>query len=86
MMKDIGTIHWDAPNTGATNSSGFSALPGGFRSGNCKNIGINGYWWANSTGAVMAYRCCTISNSSAGITNDGGNLISNGLSVRCVRD
>ena len=28
-MKEVGTVHWMAPNTGATNSSGFTAIPGG---------------------------------------------------------
>mgnify|MGYP000305016983 CR=1 FL=1 len=30
-MKEMGTGHWQSPNTGATNESGFSALPGGAR-------------------------------------------------------
>ena len=30
-MKETGTIHWQSPNTGATNSSGFTGLPGGYR-------------------------------------------------------
>jgi uncharacterized protein (TIGR02145 family) len=31
-MKTVGTAYWNDPNTGATNESGFSAVPGGFRS------------------------------------------------------
>lgn len=41
------TIGWKSPNTGATNSSGFSGLPGGFR--NILSFGIAeyyGYWWS----------------------------------------
>ena len=53
-MKTIGTLQagngfWEQPNYGATNSSGFSALPGG----SAKNtgfelLGIRGYWWTSS--------------------------------------
>lgn len=30
-LKDVGTTYWFSPNAGATNESGFSAMPGGFR-------------------------------------------------------
>jgi uncharacterized protein (TIGR02145 family)/uncharacterized repeat protein (TIGR02543 family) len=80
------TTLWDAPNTGATNSSGFKALPGGRRSGDCQDIGKSGYWWTNTVGEIMSYVGCSMSSSSAAVNNIGGYLLSNGLSVRCVRD
>lgn len=45
-LKD--TVRWMAPNTGATNRSKFSALPGGCRRfiEGFANEGINGFWWS----------------------------------------
>jgi uncharacterized protein (TIGR02145 family) len=47
-LKNTGTTYWSSPNTGATNSSGFSALPGGYRgdSGGFSNVGNTGCWWS----------------------------------------
>ena len=47
-LKETGTTYWDSPNTGATNESGFSALPGGHRRGNgdFNYLGTDGYWWS----------------------------------------
>ena len=46
-MKETGTTHWNSPNTGATNSSGFTGLPGGNRYTNgFVYIGNYGYWWS----------------------------------------
>jgi len=46
-MKEIGTTHWETPNSGATNESGFTALPGGFRDwkGTFYYLGHSGLWW-----------------------------------------
>lgn len=71
---------------GEMKEGGFRALLGGMRSEDCKDSGVKGYWWANTTGAVMSYRGCSISNTSAAVNNTDGYLISNGLSVRCVRN
>jgi uncharacterized protein (TIGR02145 family) len=52
-MKESGTNHWSSPNTGATNSSGFTGLPGGYRSsasysGNFFEIGVTGEFWSTT--------------------------------------
>jgi uncharacterized protein (TIGR02145 family) len=43
-MKETGTTHWVSPNTSATNESGFTALPAGFRDGNDGTFGSLGYY------------------------------------------
>ena len=49
-MKEKGFGHWKEPNILATNESGFTALPGGFRSfnGSFSYIGKSGYWWSST--------------------------------------
>jgi len=49
-MKEAGTAHWNSPNTGASNSSGFMALPGGLRviNGSFNSLGDYGYFWSSS--------------------------------------
>ncbi len=50
-LKETGLSHWQSPNTGATNSSGFTALPSGRREytdGSFINLGYDGFWWTKS--------------------------------------
>jgi uncharacterized protein (TIGR02145 family) len=53
-LKATGTTLWTSPNTSATNSVGFTALPGGFKSGadstSFLNIKSYGYWWTSNSG------------------------------------
>jgi uncharacterized protein (TIGR02145 family) len=53
-LKETGTLHWKSPNTGATNVSGFSALPGGNRDidSSFYNLGEIGYYWSASEEGV----------------------------------
>jgi len=86
-LKETGTTHWASPNTGATNETGFTALPGGGRSssGNFSYIGYSGYWWSatesNANNAWDRLMYCDYSN----VTRDGSDK-EVGFSVRCVRD
>jgi uncharacterized protein (TIGR02145 family) len=51
-MKTIGTTYWNSPNTGATNESGFSALPSGFRGyGTFFIIGDHVIIWSDKEGS-----------------------------------
>jgi len=49
-LKEIGNTHWFSPNTGATNSSGFTALPAGCRThdGSYTERGYYAYWWTST--------------------------------------
>jgi len=49
-LKETGTTHWNSPNVGATNESGFAALPGGYRSsdGNFGSLGIYAFFWSST--------------------------------------
>lgn len=91
-LKAMGTIEngdglWFNPNTGATNSSGFSALPGGYRNfgGQLLGSGQFGYWWSGTPadGQNSWYRSLAYLNA-----NSNRNLSDkrNGFSVRCIRD
>jgi uncharacterized protein (TIGR02145 family) len=84
-MKEAGYDHWDAPNTGATNSSGWTGLPGGYRySGGFVDDGLYGDWWSASESGSDSWR------RALGSDSDFVYRVSNsryyGFSARCVRD
>ncbi len=86
-MKETGTSHWDSPNTGATNSSGFSSVPGGYRNvaGTFDNLRSFGYYWtATESSATNAIHMLMLNSASQ--LNDYGAGKLNGYSVRCLRD
>ena len=78
---------WALPNTGATNSSGFTALPGGFRSfyGGFASMSYYGYWWSSSvsSGSDAWYRYLDGNDSYFYLFSDNRTF---GFSVRCCRD
>ncbi|NQT26384.1 PKD domain-containing protein [candidate division KSB1 bacterium] len=49
-LKEAGFAHWNYPNNGATNESGFTALPAGMRwNGSFKNLGGKTLYWSTVT-------------------------------------
>jgi uncharacterized protein (TIGR02145 family) len=74
-------------NTGATNESGFTALPGGYRlsNGTYGNVGGAGYFWSSTeVDSIDAWYRELFYNDSD--VNPYGNDKLDGFSVRCVRD
>ena len=91
-MKAVGTSNWNTPNTDATNSSLFSALPGGYRSafgGGDIYIGNSAYWWHSTVyNPDFIYNSASgrcLFNTSGDISFLGSPMVS-GNSVRCLKD
>jgi uncharacterized protein (TIGR02145 family) len=86
-MKSTGTTLWVSPNTGATNLSGFTGLPGGKFGGNNTFYGIstNGNWWSSTAANTLDawYRYINFDNTNAASYFANKSF---GLSVRCVKD
>ena len=85
-MKSVGTTLWQAPNASATNSSGFSGLPGGWcGDGTFGDVGLTGSWWSSTEfSKALAWRI--LLSFDSGWTYRGLNHESYGISVRCLRD
>ena len=86
-MKETGLAHWSSPNAGATNSSGFTALPGGYRrnDGNFVSKGDYAYFWSSTeyNSGYALFRALYYLDSQIH-RYYFPNL--DGFSVRCVRD
>lgn len=85
-LKETGTAHWRAPNHRATNVTGFTALPGGIRTGRFEQISERGYWWG-STLTIDGRSSFSIylsydSEEAKPIPTPSPS----GLSVRCIKD
>lgn len=86
-LKEPGLTYWVEPNAGATNESGFSAFPGGFRYSDGKffDFGFSSYWWSSKdySGSRAWFRFLYYSDGNIYRFN---NDKKNGFSVRCLKD
>lgn len=85
-LKESGTTHWATPNTGANNSSGFTAMPGGnrFNNGSFYQKNSEGSFWISSSGTGdPKYLYLTFNSGQSFVYT---NLKKLGYSVRCVKD
>jgi len=87
-LKEIQFCHWETPNTAATDSTGFTALPGGFREnlfgvfGTPGELGI--FWSATENDAPDAYAFQLLNTNSWAYKHDFDK--NHGYSVRCIKD
>jgi uncharacterized protein (TIGR02145 family) len=86
-LKETGTTHWLSPNTGATNESGFTALPGGSRNYTYAfyAFGHFGFWWTSSESMTIDARDRYLRYDSNEILGSFS-FKCNGESVRCLKD
>lgn len=87
-LKEIGYQHWLSPNTGATNSTNFTTLPGGSRyyvNGTFNDLQTYGTFWSSTESSTtnawyrrLSYIFATVGRSYSQKTY--------GYSVRCVKD
>ena len=86
LLKEIGSYHWGNENANATNSSGFTGIPGGVRSNGLDYFYISnsGYWWSSTQSSVPNNATGRYMVSALNFMNITTNYKSGGLSVRCV--
>jgi len=90
-LKEACSNHWYNVNIGATNLSGFTAMPGGTRvpNGSYTDIGQSGIWLSSTyytdyLGIVWAWvRELNYDNNSVIV---GGNYLNSGMSIRLIKD
>jgi uncharacterized protein (TIGR02145 family) len=85
-LKETGTAHWQSPNFGATNESGFTALAGGFRAmGSFGSFAMYGHWWSSTSSSAdyAYYRRLYYADKVAERVNFSKYY---GYSIRCVKD
>jgi uncharacterized protein (TIGR02145 family) len=87
IRKDIGKTHWEYPNTGATNESGFTAIPGGER------YSLGGFSYITKYAVFWSSQIFDGTNTWAWHLYFDNNRLdrnwfsnSNGFSVRCLKD
>ena len=87
-MKSTGTTYWNSPNTGASNESGLTALPGGWRNsaGNFFNISYNAFFWSATHYATSLAWIRYLYYSTGNVLSVNGGVKSFGASVRCLKD
>ncbi|MBU3713940.1 MAG: T9SS type A sorting domain-containing protein, partial [Ferruginibacter sp.] len=85
-LKEAGVLRWVSPNTGATNSTGFTGLPGSFRASpnGSDPLGYTGVWWTSTSFNSTSSWYRVLRYLNGGIERNYQNPLINGYSVRAL--
>jgi len=84
-LKEVGTAHWAPPNTGATNESGFTGLPGGWYDGHSQDLREYGGFWSSTEAGGSQVLSRFLYHTGAD-SFEGMGQKTHARSVRCIRD
>jgi uncharacterized protein (TIGR02145 family) len=86
-LKETGSLHWNSPNTDATNENSFTALPSGYRDsdGNYGGLGQGANFWSSTRHRILRawFRILRYNKSDIG---RGFYDLRSGFAIRCVKD
>jgi uncharacterized protein (TIGR02145 family) len=89
-LKEAGITHWTSPNTSATNTTGFTALPGGYmgNANSSSNLNDQGYFWTSTpiSGGGSTNYIRYLIFSSGTFTESNSFVLGGGVSVRCIKN
>jgi len=88
-LKETGLFHWNTPNTGATNSSGFTAIPTGARKypeGNFYGVGVHDSWWSSTEYNYLKPYYRSVFSMNETVFRGFGTLKGAGIAIRCIKD
>lgn len=87
-MKEKGTTHWLSPNTDATNESGFTGLPAGYRHGwsTADQVGEYAYFWSSTLREASGENLLRDLGFNRSECLRYDNQYENGLSIRCIKN
>jgi len=83
-LREAGTENWAEPNQGATNETGFTALPGGYRDAyykDYKSFRYTAYFWSSDNSGSFS-----LSYGDSRVSGRPSRSVKDGVSVRCVKN
>ncbi len=88
-MKETGFTHWEEPNVGATNSSGYTAIPAGQRRGDngiFTGLGLYDAWWSSTEYNIYKSWYRSLATINTEVWRSSGAVNQTGISIRCIKD